>query len=164
MGHYGRVAPRSGLAYKYGIDVLAGVIDVSYRGEIKVILNNCTHCDGFIVKKGDKIAQLILEKCSTPQVRIVAELSDTDRGEGGFGSTDGKEPTSSKFNSQNHNKGIKVASTPKKQCFFHEKGGCHPLQDMGQMFGDEIYVCHNHRNLSSSQFDRLNRAFNSQNN
>ncbi|AGE55058.1 dUTPase [Paramecium bursaria Chlorella virus NYs1] len=85
-GTYGRIAPRSGLAYKYGIDVLAGVIDSDFVGEIKVILYNTSERD-YIIKKGDRIAQLILEQNMTPDVAIVLELEDTMRGEGGFGST-----------------------------------------------------------------------------
>ncbi|AGE54375.1 dUTP pyrophosphatase [Paramecium bursaria Chlorella virus NY2B] len=85
-GTYGRIAPRSGLAYKYGIDVLAGVIDSDFVGEIKVILYNTSERD-YIIKKGDRIAQLILEQIMTPDVAIVLELEDTMRGEGGFGST-----------------------------------------------------------------------------
>ena len=162
-GHYGRIAPRSGLAFKYGIQTLAGVIDPSFRGMIKVILNNCTHSEGFIINREDKIAQLILEKCSTPSVRIVAELSETDRGEGGFGSTD-KNPAEInppiKFKSQKQNSNVtKVKSdTVAKKCFFKSKGGCHPLQKMGQVFGEKIYVCHNHRNMSNSQFASINEA------
>ncbi|ABT15140.1 dUTPase [Paramecium bursaria Chlorella virus NY2A] len=85
-GTYGRIAPRSGLAYKYGIDVLAGVIDSDFVGEIKVILYNTSELD-YIIKKGDRIAQLILEQIMTPDVAIVLELEDTMRGGGGFGST-----------------------------------------------------------------------------
>lgn len=85
-GHYGRVAPRSGLAYRKGIDVLAGVCDSDFRGEIKVILINHGK-EGFKIKKGDRIAQLILEKISSLPLEIVEELDDTKRGEGGFGST-----------------------------------------------------------------------------
>jgi dUTP pyrophosphatase len=85
-GTYGRVAPRSGLAYKHGLDVLAGVIDEDYRGEVKVILYNTSERD-YIIKKGDRIAQLILEKIVTPNVAIVLDLEDTGRGVGGFGST-----------------------------------------------------------------------------
>lgn len=85
-GTYGRVAPRSGLAVKKGIQVGAGVIDPDYTGEVKVLLFN----DGeghFIIKKGDRIAQLIVERCETPQIEEVTVLEDTERGEGGFGST-----------------------------------------------------------------------------
>nr|AAW51453.1 deoxyuridine triphosphatase [Paramecium bursaria Chlorella virus SH6A] len=85
-GTYGRIAPRSGLAYKYGIDVLAGVIDSDYRGELKAILYNSGERD-YIIKTGDRIAQLILEKIETPDVAVVIELEDTIRGGGGFGST-----------------------------------------------------------------------------
>jgi len=85
-GTYGRIAPRSGLAAKFGIDVLSGVIDLDYTGEIKVILFNSGK-EVFEVKKGDKIAQLILECILTPQVRQVEVLPPTVRGAGGFGST-----------------------------------------------------------------------------
>ncbi len=62
-GYYGRIAPRSGLAYKNGIDVLAGVIDSDYRGDIGVILFNTDHNLDFEVNVGDRIAQIIIEKC-----------------------------------------------------------------------------------------------------
>lgn len=83
---YVRVAPRSGLAVRQGLDVLAGVIDSGYRGKVKVILQNNGE-DDYEVKKGDKIAQLIMEKIYTSPVEVVEDLDDTDRGEGGFGST-----------------------------------------------------------------------------
>lgn len=85
-GHYGRVAPRSGLAMKQGINVGAGVIDADYRGKVAVILFN--HSDStFAVKTGDRIAQLILERISTPPVVEVDKMEATERGTGGFGST-----------------------------------------------------------------------------
>lgn len=85
---YARVAPRSGLTFKHGINVGAGVIDCDYRSEIGVILFNHSKND-FVVKKGDRIAQLIFEKIYTcvPEVVEYSELSDTQRGVGGFGST-----------------------------------------------------------------------------
>jgi dUTP pyrophosphatase len=83
---YGRVAPRSGLAYKHGIDVLAGVIDSDYTGPVKVILQN-NSVDAYAVKKGERIAQLIFEKIANPELLIVDHLGETDRGSGGFGST-----------------------------------------------------------------------------
>ena len=86
-GHYGRIAPRSGLAYKNGIDVLAGVVDSSYRGEIKVILFNTDKENYFKINIGDRIAQLIIEKHFNFEFEIVEDLSYTQRGEGGFGST-----------------------------------------------------------------------------
>ena len=84
---YGRIAPRSGLAYKHGIDVLAGVIDEDYQGEIGVILIN-TGDEEFCVNHGDKIAQLILEQCVIADpVEADSHIFDTQRGAGGFGST-----------------------------------------------------------------------------
>eukprot|EP00197_Chlamydomonas_leiostraca_P007086 CAMPEP_0202862356 /NCGR_PEP_ID=MMETSP1391-20130828/3433_1 /ASSEMBLY_ACC=CAM_ASM_000867 /TAXON_ID=1034604 /ORGANISM="Chlamydomonas leiostraca, Strain SAG 11-49" /LENGTH=166 /DNA_ID=CAMNT_0049541889 /DNA_START=366 /DNA_END=866 /DNA_ORIENTATION=+ len=85
-GTYGRVAPRSGLTWKNSIDTGAGVIDEDYRGHVKVILFNHSDVD-FQIKQGDRIAQLILERIVTPVVEEVAELDDTERGAGGFGST-----------------------------------------------------------------------------
>lgn len=88
-GHYGRVAPRSGLAFKHGIDVLAGVIDSDYRGEVKVILLNTGHLS-VTISNQERIAQLIIEKIAMPavdEVDILSELGTTDRGTGSFGST-----------------------------------------------------------------------------
>jgi len=84
--YYMRVAPRSGLAVKGGINVLAGVIDSSYRGEWKVILHN-TSTTYFHFEIGDRIAQAIPEKISTEEFTFVERLNDTERGAGGFGST-----------------------------------------------------------------------------
>ena len=85
-GYYGRVAPRSGLAHKHGIDVLAGVIDADYRGEIKVILLN-TGYDVVSLEKHSRIAQLIIENVYKPVLEIVDDLDETQRGADGFGST-----------------------------------------------------------------------------
>lgn len=86
LGTYGRVAPRSGLAVKKFIDVGAGVIDSDYRGNVGVVLFNFGEED-FVVNKGDRVAQLILERISMIPASKVAELDDTIRGKGGFGST-----------------------------------------------------------------------------
>lgn len=86
-GYYGRVAPRSGLAHRHGIDVLAGVIDSGYRGEVKVVLHNTDKDDAFAVSAGDKIAQLIIERHYNPEFVEVEDLNSTDRGSGGFGSS-----------------------------------------------------------------------------
>ena len=89
-GLVGRIAPRSGLAVMKGIDVLAGVIDADYRGEVGVCLVNHGKQNVVFTKRA-KIAQIILEKISTPEVRVVnsiEELGQTGRGSGGFGSTD----------------------------------------------------------------------------
>ncbi|CAG9766315.1 unnamed protein product [Ceutorhynchus assimilis] len=85
-GCYGRIAPRSGLAVKNFIDVGAGVVDEDYRGVLKVVLFNHSDED-FEVKKGDRIAQLICEKIYYPELEEVQELTNTERGAGGFGST-----------------------------------------------------------------------------
>jgi len=85
IGYYGRIAPRSSLSLK-GIDVAGGVIDSDYRGHLGVILINNSDQE-FIVKQGDRIAQLIIEKICTPEVIVVEELTETTRGEGGWGST-----------------------------------------------------------------------------
>ena len=85
-GVYGRVAPRSGLAVKHCINVGAGVIDPDYTGEIKVVLFNHGEND-FEIKRGDRIAQLVLERCETPPIKEIEIIEETERGSGGFGST-----------------------------------------------------------------------------
>jgi len=85
-GFYGRIAPRSGLAIKHGLDVLAGVIDSDYRGEIMCALVN--HGDESIeIKAGMRVAQLLIEAIATPEPCWSEDLSETQRGGGGFGST-----------------------------------------------------------------------------
>jgi dUTP pyrophosphatase len=85
-GWYGRVAPRSGLAAKFGIDVLAGVIDSDYRGEIVCVLIN--HGDSSVtMNAGDRIAQLIVESISLATAEWADTLASTDRAGGGFGSS-----------------------------------------------------------------------------
>jgi len=85
-GCYGRVAPRSGLAAKHGIDVGAGVIDKDYRGNVMVLLFNFGDA-AFSVARGDRIAQLVLEKICMAELEELPTLDKTDRGDGGFGST-----------------------------------------------------------------------------
>jgi dUTP pyrophosphatase len=85
-GYYGRVAPRSGLAMKNGIDIMAGVIDGDYRGEVGAILINFGSA-AFNVHTGDRIAQLILERYAPAYTYKVGVLPGTKRGTGGFGST-----------------------------------------------------------------------------
>jgi len=85
-GYYGRVAPRSGLAVKKGIDVLAGVVDSGYRGEVGVVLQNLSKED-FLFKKGDRVAQLIIEQCFSVGWVELDELEESIRSDGGFGST-----------------------------------------------------------------------------
>ena len=87
-GFAAQVCPRSGLAAKNGITVLnsPGIIDNDYRGEIKVILHN-SGMEEFIVKKGDRIAQLLFFPIFQAIFQRTEEVSTTNRGEGGFGST-----------------------------------------------------------------------------
>ncbi|VVC33233.1 dUTPase, trimeric,Deoxyuridine triphosphate nucleotidohydrolase,dUTPase-like [Cinara cedri] len=85
-GTYGRVAPRSGLAWKNFIDVGAGVIDADYRGNVGVILFNHSDED-FTVNPGDRVAQLICERIVSPRLMELETLDETIRGDGGFGST-----------------------------------------------------------------------------
>jgi len=85
-GTYGRVAPRSGLAAKHFIDIGAGVVDQDYTGNVGVVMFN--HNDvPFVIKKHDRIAQLVCEKIVYPELKEVAALESTERGDGGFGST-----------------------------------------------------------------------------
>jgi len=83
-----QVRPRSGLALKHGVTVLntPGTIDSGYRGEIGVILANFG-TESFAVRKGDKIAQLVIAPVTQPEVVETEVVDETDRGEGGFGST-----------------------------------------------------------------------------
>lgn len=87
-GFEAQVRPRSGLAVKNGITVLnaPGTIDADYRGEIGVILVNLSS-ENFIINDGDRIAQLVIAKHETVTWQETAELIETSRGEGGFGST-----------------------------------------------------------------------------
>ena len=91
-GCYGRIAPRSGLAWKKFIDIGAGVIDADYRGEVGAILFNFSDED-FVVNQGDRIAQIIFEKIKTPEIKELVSLGDTDRGASGYGSTGVKAAT-----------------------------------------------------------------------
>ena len=85
-GHVGLVWPRSGLAVRHGIDTLAGVIDSDYRGEVRVVLVN--HGDeSFRIAPGDRVAQLVVQRVERAAFTAKAEIDDTGRGAGGFGST-----------------------------------------------------------------------------
>lgn len=88
IGYEAQVRPRSGLAAKKGITVLnsPGTVDADYRGEIGVILVNLSN-ETFVVENGERIAQLIIAKHERATWIAVQELSETNRGEGGFGST-----------------------------------------------------------------------------
>lgn len=87
-GYEAQIRPRSGLAFKNGITVLnsPGTIDADYRGEIKVLLINLSDKE-FVIKSGERIAQMIIAQYTKAQIVEVDTLSDTVRGEGGFGHT-----------------------------------------------------------------------------
>jgi dUTP pyrophosphatase len=88
-GYVGLIHPRSGLALKQGLTVLnaPGTIDSGYRGDVGVILYNTEFSKTAVISKGDRIAQLVIQKVERAKFEIVDALDDTDRGEGGFGST-----------------------------------------------------------------------------
>jgi dUTP pyrophosphatase len=88
IGFEAQVRPRSGLAFKKGITVLnsPGTVDADYRGEIGVILVNLSN-EAFVIENGERIAQLIIAKHERAEWIEVQDLSETSRGEGGFGST-----------------------------------------------------------------------------
>jgi dUTP pyrophosphatase len=88
VGYEAQVRPRSGLAFKNGVTVLnsPGTIDADYRGEVGVILINLSN-ENFLINNGERIAQLVFAKVEQAQWKEVEILSDTARGEGGFGST-----------------------------------------------------------------------------
>ncbi|MFQ3579646.1 MAG: dUTP diphosphatase [Bacteroidales bacterium] len=88
QGYEGQIRPRSGLAIKHGITCLntPGTIDADYRGEVKVILINLSDED-YIINSGERICQLVINKVEHVKFQLVEELSETERGAGGFGHT-----------------------------------------------------------------------------
>ena len=88
-GYAGFVQPRSGLALKHGVTCLntPGLIDAGYRGELKVLLINTDPREDFLVKRGERIAQLVIQRVEHVAFREVDELPSSERGSGGFGST-----------------------------------------------------------------------------
>jgi len=87
-GYEAQVRPRSGLAAKHGITCLnsPGTVDADYRGEVKVILINLGS-EPFVIKRGERIAQMIIAPVTRAEMKVVDKLDDTKRGAGGFGST-----------------------------------------------------------------------------
>lgn len=87
-GFEAEVRPRSGIAVKHGVTVLntPGTIDSDYRGEVKVILINLGN-ETFTISKGDRIAQMVFKRLARVEFQQVTDLTDTSRGQGGFGST-----------------------------------------------------------------------------
>jgi len=93
VGYEAQVRPRSGLALRHGVVLpnAPGTIDADYRGELQVILWNAG-ADPFTVRRGDRIAQLVLSRCERVEWEERAALDETARGDGGFGSTDRERP------------------------------------------------------------------------
>lgn len=85
-GYVGLIWDKSGLAAKKGIKTMAGVIDAGYRGEVGIVLHNLGGED-FLIEKNMKIAQMLIQPIHSPELEEVDNLDDTQRGEGGFGST-----------------------------------------------------------------------------
>ncbi len=87
-GYEAQIRPRSGLAAKFGVTVAnaPGTVDADYRGEVKVILVNLSK-DPFVINPGERIAQMVIAKYEKIEWEEVEELGDTERGDGGFGST-----------------------------------------------------------------------------
>jgi len=87
-GYEAQIRPRSGLAAKHGVTMVnaPGTVDSDYRGEIKVILIN-HGTEDFIVRRGDRIAQMVINKIETPEFELTETLDETERGDGGFGHT-----------------------------------------------------------------------------
>jgi dUTP pyrophosphatase len=88
VGYEAQIRPRSGLAAKHGITLLnsPGTIDHDFRGEVKIILTNLGH-KPFFIHRGDRVAQMVIAKFERVEIEIVEELSETERGSGGFGHT-----------------------------------------------------------------------------
>lgn len=85
-GHVGLIWDKSGLSQKNGLKTLGGVVDSGYRGEVMVGIINLSD-DKYVLEAGHKVAQMIIQKKETCEIIEVEELEDTDRGEGGFGSS-----------------------------------------------------------------------------
>ncbi|MFJ2509200.1 MULTISPECIES: dUTP diphosphatase [Arthrobacter] len=91
FGYVALIHPRSGLATKHGLTIVnaPGTVDAGYRGEISVTLLNTDAAEPIRLKRGDRIAQMVIQRVETAEFEPVAELSDSVRGAGGFGSTGG---------------------------------------------------------------------------
>ena len=87
-GYEAQIRPRSGLAFKYGITIInsPGTIDADYRGELKIALINHSNVD-FVIKNGDRIAQMVISKYEQISFTLTENLDHTERGEGGYGHT-----------------------------------------------------------------------------
>jgi len=87
-GYWANIRGKSGLAWKKGISILGGVIEHTYRGEYGVVVLN-TGDEDFVIRKGDKVAQVVIAPVASVGIEVVGELGDSERGDGAFGSTGG---------------------------------------------------------------------------
>ncbi|MEK6875473.1 MAG: dUTP diphosphatase [Nanoarchaeota archaeon] len=87
LGYVALVWDKSGLALNKGIKTMAGVCDAGYRGEYKIVLFNTSREENININKGDKIAQILIQKVEQCEIKEVSELENSSRGENGFGST-----------------------------------------------------------------------------
>ena len=87
-GYEAQIRPRSGLSIKHGISLIncVGTIDEDYRGEVCIPIVNLSN-QSYVIQPGERVAQMIIAKCEQAKIEVVTELTDTVRGEGGFGST-----------------------------------------------------------------------------
>ena len=85
-GYVGLIWDKSGIASKHGLKTMAGVIDSGYRGEIKILIHNLSN-EPYTIESGNKIAQMLIQPVEQKKIQEVLELEETDRGDGGFGST-----------------------------------------------------------------------------
>ena len=85
-GHYGKIEPRSGLAFKHSVDTMAGIIDEDYTGAVKLLLV-CQGDSTHRIKAGDRVAQIIFHEYKEANIIMVNEFAETERGANGFGSS-----------------------------------------------------------------------------
>lgn len=158
-GTYGRIAPRSGLAWKNHIDVGAGVIDGDYRGPVGVVLFNHSDVD-FKIAVGDRIAQLILEQIKIVPVKEVEAIEETSRGEGGFGSTGVS--TAVKMEEEKREKSIGPLEGEKKATKKDISGrGCiHCGEPMGTPQKDPTHVHEDYEGNRDSQMKDVSEEVN----
>ncbi|MFZ2970317.1 MAG: dUTP diphosphatase [Minisyncoccia bacterium] len=89
QGYVGLIWDKSGIAFKYGLKTMAGVIDSTYRGEVVIVVINLSD-KNYIVEKHAKLAQMLIKKVESAKITINEDLEETSRGENGFGSTGAK--------------------------------------------------------------------------
>lgn len=149
-GYEAQVRPRSGLAAKRGITVLnaPGTVDADYRGEVKVILVNLSKED-FIIEPGERIAQLVIAKHEKAEWNEVDKLDETERGEGGFGSTG--------TGLEDNNEILIFEYDPKQRCFhFNFKNGKDTIDAVPYSHGWIPLLITRYKDTATKEFDKMN--------